>query len=77
MYKLDLYFISVASDFMLCCVNFHSAFITGLLNNVGTHIDPTKLIKVSRLCVCMSLLFVCLFVCLLSCLLLIVLTANS
>jgi len=26
---------------------FSQGFITGLLNNVGTHIDPTKLIKVS------------------------------
>ena len=25
-------------------------FVTGLLNNVGTHIDPTKLIQVSAIC---------------------------
>ena len=36
-----------------CTVNevmFLTAFITGLLNNVGTHIDPTRLIKVSNEC---------------------------
>ena len=35
-----------------------SEFITGLLNNVGTHIDPTKLIEV-RLCTCV---FTCIHV---------------
>ena len=26
----------------------HAAFITGLLHNIGTHVDPIKLIKVSH-----------------------------
>ena len=34
-------------------------FVTGLLNNVGTHIDPTKLIQVN-MCVCW---YVCASVC--------------
>ncbi len=31
-------------------------FITGLLNNVGTHIDPTRLIKVRLVKTCMHVL---------------------
>ena len=32
------------------CTNTYSVeFITGLLNNVGTHIDPTRLIEVTIL----------------------------
>ena len=41
---------------LLLCL--FSEFITGLLNNVGTHIDPTKLIEV-RLCTCV---FTCIHV---------------
>lgn len=32
----------------VCTLPLYVEFITGLLNNVGTHIDPTKLIQVIR-----------------------------
>ena len=70
--SLDVY-----SNFVTAPIipNHLSAFITGLLNNVGTHIDPTRLIMVRalssnysvRACAagveCLVCLWVCLFVC--------------